>query len=80
MRKIIKRAGRTVISSVLILGLVLCNSSFVEAKKVSKNESVYVTAGADGTVQKITVADWLKNTKILPDLEGQLRVIIGQKA
>ena len=64
MRKNIKRAGRTVISSVLILGLVLCNSSFVEAKKVSKNESVYVTAGADGTVQKITVADWLKNSGI----------------
>lgn len=64
MRKNVKRAGRTVISSVLILGLVLCNSSFVEAKKVSKNESVYVTAGADGTVQKITVADWLKNSGI----------------
>jgi putative membrane protein len=62
MKKNVKRAGRTALSSVLVLGMVLCNSSFAEAKKVSKMESVYVTAGADGAVQKITVADWLKDS------------------
>lgn len=62
MRKNLKKAGRTAISAILILGLVLCNSSFAEAKKVSKKESVYVMAGPDGTVQKITVADWLKDS------------------
>lgn len=63
MNKNVKRAGRTVISSVLILGLVFGNSAFVEAKKVNKNESVYVTAGADGTAQDVVVADWLKDAK-----------------
>lgn len=62
MKKNVKKAGRTVLCATLILGLVLGNSSFAEAKKVSKKESVYVTAGADGTVQKITVADWLKGS------------------
>lgn len=28
---------------------------------VSKNETVYVLAGADGSVQKIIVSDWIKN-------------------
>ena len=62
MKKNVKKAGRTVLCATLILGLVLGNSSFAEAKKVSKKESVYVTAGADGSVQKITVADWLKDS------------------
>lgn len=29
---------------------------------VSKDETVYVLAGADGSVQKIIVSDWIKNT------------------
>lgn len=65
MNNNIKRAGRTAISSVLILGLVLGNGSFAEAKKVNKNESVYVTADASGSVQKITVADWLQDSGIV---------------
>lgn len=64
MKKNGKCVGRNVLCGVLILGLILCNSSFAEAKKVSKQESVYVTAGADGSVQKITVADWLKDSGI----------------
>jgi len=30
-------------------------------QKISKDETVYVLAGADGSVQKIIVCDWLKN-------------------
>ena len=29
--------------------------------KVDKSETVYVNANADGSVDKITVSDWLKN-------------------
>ena len=32
-----------------------------EEKEVSKDETVYVLAGADGSVQKIIVSDWIKN-------------------
>lgn len=32
-----------------------------EADGVSKEETVYVLAGADGSVQKIIVSDWIKN-------------------
>ena len=41
----------------------------VKAKKsssaggaISKEETVYVSAGADGTVQEISVSDWLRNS------------------
>lgn len=57
-----KRLGKTALCAVLALSMVLCNSSFMEAKKVSKQESVYVNAEADGSVNQITVADWLKNS------------------
>lgn len=33
-----------------------------EKKEISKDETVYVLAGADGTVQKIIVSDWIKNS------------------
>lgn len=62
MNRRVRRAGRTAVSGVLVAGLVLSNSAFVEAKQVSKQESVYVMATADGSVQKITVADWLKDS------------------
>lgn len=32
------------------------------SKNVEKNETVYVLSGSDGSVQKIIVSDWLKNT------------------
>ena len=32
-----------------------------DTKTVDKDETVYVLAGADGTVQKIIVSDWIKN-------------------
>ena len=33
-----------------------------EEKKASKDETVYVIVGADGSVKKIIVSDWIKNT------------------
>ena len=38
-------------------------------KKVSKEETVYVLAGADGEVQKIIVSDWLQNASGANTLE-----------
>ena len=32
-----------------------------DSKKEDKTETVYVNANADGSVDKITVSDWLKN-------------------
>ncbi len=32
-----------------------------ETKTTTKDETVYVLAGADGAVQKIIVSDWIKN-------------------
>lgn len=37
-------------------------ASSTEDKKLSKDETVYVIAGADGSVKKIIVSDWIKNT------------------
>lgn len=60
MKKNVKRIGQCTMSAVLCLSLLLCNSSWIEAKKISKQESVYVNAKADGSVSKVTVANWLK--------------------
>lgn len=62
MNKKIKQIMQSMISALLIVSLIIGNSSFVEAKKISKQESVYVNAGADGSVSKITVADWLQGS------------------
>ena len=60
MNKKLKKTLQCTMCAVLSLGMVVCNSSFVEAKKIKKQESVYVNAAADGSVSKITVSDWLK--------------------
>lgn len=62
MKKNVKRIGQCAMSAALIMSLVLGSSPLVEAKKVSKQESVYVNVGADGSVSKITVSDWLKGS------------------
>lgn len=62
MKRKMKRIRKTIICAILVLSMVVCNSSFVEAKKISKQESVYVNAGADGSVSNITVSDWLKGS------------------
>ena len=60
MNKKLKKTLQCTMCAVLSFGMVVCNSSFVEAKKIKKQESVYVNAAADGSVSKITVSDWLK--------------------
>lgn len=62
MKRKIKRIRQCIVSAVLVLSMVLCNSSFATAKRISKQESVYVNATADGTVSKITVSDWLQGS------------------
>ena len=39
--------------------------------ETSKGETVYVLAGADGTVQKIIVSDWIKNAMAADSLEDK---------
>lgn len=70
MKRNVRRIAQSTLSAALVLSLVLSNSSFIEAKKISKQESVYVNAGADGTVSQITVADWLKGSA---DINGTIR-------
>lgn len=70
MKRNVRRIAQSTLSAVLVLSLVLSNSSFIEAKKISKQESVYVNAGADGSVSQITVADWLKGSA---DVSGIIR-------
>ncbi len=55
----IKRIRKCTICAVLTLSMVISSSSFVEAKKINKQESVYVNAGADGSTTGITVSDRL---------------------
>ncbi len=63
MNQKIRRAGRTIFSIALSAGMVL-GSTCVEAKKVSKQETVYLNADPSGTVTDITVSDWLKNSGV----------------
>ncbi len=63
MNQKIRKAGRTALSIALAAGLVL-GSTCAEAKKVSKQETVYVNADPYGTVTDITVSDWLKNSGV----------------
>lgn len=70
MKRNVRRIAQSTLSAALVLSLVLSNSSFIEAKKISKQESVYVNAEADGTVSQITVADWLKGSA---DINGTIR-------
>ncbi len=81
-RKIIERAGRSVISGLLITGLVLGNSGMIQAvEKVEKQETVYVTANAGGDVEDIVVSDWLKNSGINGEVQdsSQLKDIENVK-
>ena len=62
MNRKVKKMGKTALCSALVFSMVVCNGSFSEAKKVSKQESVYVNAGADGSTSQITVTNWLKDS------------------
>ncbi len=60
----LSRVGKTIVSGLVVTSLVLGNGSMIQAEKVTKEESVYVNADADGDAEKITVSDWLKNAGI----------------
>lgn len=60
----LSRVGKTIVSGLVVTSLVLGNGSMIQAEKVTKEESVYVNADADGEAEKITVSDWLKNAGI----------------
>ena len=49
-----------------------------ETKEVTKDETVYVIAGADGSVKKIIVSDWIKNSlgeKTIGDSTGLTDIV-----
>lgn len=64
MNKRIKRIAAAGLCAVLVAGNVGATPVYAaEAQQnITKDETVYVLAGADGTVQKIIVSDWLKNS------------------
>mgnify|MGYP006928870429 CR=1 FL=1 len=45
-----------------------CQPVLAANTDISKEETVYVNAAADGTPQEITVSDWLKNSASAGDL------------
>lgn len=69
-RKMI-RVGKTIVSGLVVTSLVLGNGAFIQAETVTKEESVYVNADADGNTEKITVSDWLKNAGISGTLKDR---------
>ncbi len=60
----LSRVGKTIVSGLVVTSLILGNGTMIQAEKVTKEESVYVNAAADGDAEKITVSDWLKNAGI----------------
>lgn len=46
-------------------------STSTSSEKAKKDETVYVLANADGTVQKIIVSDWIQNTQKQAELEDR---------
>lgn len=58
------RVRKTVVCGLVATSLVLGNGAFIQAEQVTKEESVYVNADADGGVTRITVSDWLKNAGV----------------
>lgn len=81
VKRNVKRIGKTIVSGLVITGLVLGNGAFIQAEKVTKEESVYVNADADGNVTKITVSDWLKKAGVNGALEDKstLKDIVNVK-
>ena len=81
MKRKVERIGKTIVSGLVISGLVLGNGAFVQAERVKKMESVYVNADASGNAKKITVSDWLKNAGIGATVKDQssLKDIVNVK-
>ena len=58
------RAFAILMSAMMAVGIAMpvkCRRRKKIPTKVDKSETVYVNANADGSVDKITVSDWLKN-------------------
>lgn len=70
MNKRIKRIAAAGLCAVLVAGNVGATPVYAAAVQpsITKDETVYVLAGADGTVQKIIVSDWLKNSAELDEI------------
>lgn len=81
MKRNVSRIGKSIVSGLVITGLVLGNGAFIQAEKVTKDESVYVNADADGNVTKVTVSDWLKNAGVNGTIEDKstLKDIVNVK-
>jgi len=62
MKKNVKYFGKTAISGLLALSLVLSNGVVSYGEKVKKQETVFANAGADGSVTSTTVSDWLEHS------------------
>lgn len=60
----LSRVGKTIVSGLVVTSLVLGNGAFIQAEKITKEESVYVNADAEGNTTQITVSDWLKNAGV----------------
>lgn len=60
----LSRVKKSVVSGLVVTSLVLGNGALIQAEQVTKEESVYVNAEADGAVTGITVSDWLKNAGV----------------
>lgn len=62
-------------ASVSVSGCGMCvmaaDQDETNANRQYKDESVYVNTGADGSVEKITVSDWLKNEEAKEKIEDQ---------
>lgn len=57
-----KKMSAALLSAAMVFGLMAGNGTVsFAAEKVEKEETVYVNQRADGTVNEITVSDWLKN-------------------
>lgn len=60
--KCLKKIGAVAISAVMVTGMISgAGSISYAAEKMEKQETVYVNQKADGSVDNITVSDWLKN-------------------
>lgn len=70
MNKRIKRIAAAGLCAVLVAGNVGATPIYAAEvqQSITKDETVYVLAGADGAVQKIIVSDWLKNSAELDEI------------
>lgn len=59
--RLMRLTASALTAAMLASALAPCTWAADAAKKVTKNETVYVIAGADGQEQEVIVSDWLQN-------------------